>query len=512
MAQGLQIPVGLNMRGLKAGVKSAQGVLRGLGKGLKMGALVGGAAGLAAAMVGVHKAIAGVKEAFDLGGTLSDVSAQTGIAAGDLEVLRLAFENAGAGADQVGPTVNRLQKALVAAAEGGQKGSKVFRDLGLNVALLQKMSPAQQFEAVAAAFSALPDPAERAAAAIAVFGRSGGKLLALFGDRGALADARNTLGGQADILNRAASQFDRVSDLIGNIGVKLRGIWVGIADKIAPVIQTFLEQLNRVDWSGLGQQLGDTLAKAGEVVIALLEAFKQGQGFALASKLLQLGVAHAVNMLWDGAVRTVKFLAATLPPIFGAVLAKLSDPQFWVGIKNLFQSLADSISIAIRDALGWQTHPAFRTLAEERAKTGILQAATAGNVDLPKVLEEAMTRGIAAATGKGGRPLINTTELRDEVARIVGQLAGPVISRETAGTASPRGPVPPAPAEAAVAAALKPMVTSLARIGGEGGGMLARTGLALDRDRNRTLELIRKEQVATRRAITGGGAALAAAF
>ncbi|MEI8311484.1 MAG: hypothetical protein WCH98_12085, partial [Verrucomicrobiota bacterium] len=65
-----------------------------------------------AALAPFASAFAAIKESLDLGGHLTDMSAQTGIAVADLVVLRQAFANAGMDADAVGPQINRLQKAL----------------------------------------------------------------------------------------------------------------------------------------------------------------------------------------------------------------------------------------------------------------------------------------------------------------------------------------------------------------------------------------------------------------
>jgi serine/threonine protein phosphatase PrpC len=75
-------------------------------------AVQGAFAAANAALAPLAGAFNAVKESLDLGGQLSDISAQTGIAVDDLVVLRQAFQNAGVGADGVGPAINRLQKAL----------------------------------------------------------------------------------------------------------------------------------------------------------------------------------------------------------------------------------------------------------------------------------------------------------------------------------------------------------------------------------------------------------------
>ena len=50
-----------------------------------------------------------VKQAFDLGGELNDLRARTGIAVGDIAVLRQEFSNAGKSAEDVGPANMRMR-------------------------------------------------------------------------------------------------------------------------------------------------------------------------------------------------------------------------------------------------------------------------------------------------------------------------------------------------------------------------------------------------------------------
>lgn len=56
-----------------------------------------------------------VRAGLDLGGELNDLSSRTGIAVGDLAVLRQEFTDAGRGAENVGPAIAKMQRSL---AEG----------------------------------------------------------------------------------------------------------------------------------------------------------------------------------------------------------------------------------------------------------------------------------------------------------------------------------------------------------------------------------------------------------
>ena len=67
---------------------------------------------------GVRGAARGMWDALDEAGKLDDLSAQTGLAAQSLSVLRTAFHLAGMAADDVQPVVNKMQRAIADAAAG----------------------------------------------------------------------------------------------------------------------------------------------------------------------------------------------------------------------------------------------------------------------------------------------------------------------------------------------------------------------------------------------------------
>jgi hypothetical protein len=278
----------------------------------------------------------GIKSAADLGGTLSDVSAQTGIAAGNVAVLQRAFEDAGVGADQVGSVINKLQRAIIDAAGGSEKASKNFQKLGLDVVSISKLSPDAQFAAVAKAMEGIADPAERASIAMGIFGKSGGKLLAVFGDKGALAGAGEFLGTQAEILNRQAGLFDTVSDKLGRIPAKLQGFFVGVLDPIAANIDAILTKFESVDFAAIGQRIAsglnfdsvkgsieaiarfsgvvlvDSFVKAIELLGVLLKALFSPEGLTFMKDALLDVFFAAFNAVGEAANQLGKTISAAL--------------------------------------------------------------------------------------------------------------------------------------------------------------------------------------------------------
>lgn len=116
----------------------------------------------------------------DFGNELQKAAVKAGT--GGQAISELAFAARGAGIDlgELSNSLSRMQKAISDASSGTAKAKEVFAALGINFADLKKQAPDQQFETIAQQISLLKDPADKARAAIALFGRAGAELLPLF--------------------------------------------------------------------------------------------------------------------------------------------------------------------------------------------------------------------------------------------------------------------------------------------------------------------------------------------
>jgi hypothetical protein len=291
-------------------------------------AMVGVAAAGAAAFAALGVAAAGVKAALDMGGVLSDVAGQTGMTAGKVMLLRTAFDQAGIGADQVGGTINKMQRAIAEATTGSGPAAEALQKLGLSAADLSAQSPDQAFNAIGAALSGIANPTERAAAAMDIFGKSGGKLLTLFGDSGALATAGDTLGAQASIMDKNASVFDRTSDLINASSNKLQGVFVGMAESIAPAILPLLEQFNKMDFTALGQQIGSAASM-------FIQAMTDGSIWSIIGDSIKISLGNAANFLFRSLSGVITAIARLIPEIVQNAVSFFSlvtKADFWKGM------------------------------------------------------------------------------------------------------------------------------------------------------------------------------------
>ena len=292
---------------------------------MKNFAMIAGALTFGAAIAGAYKLGRALKGAFDMGGRLSDLSAQTGIAVDQLAILQQAFEDNGVEGDKVGAVMNKMQRSIVDFGAGLSTQTRAFERLGITFDQIEGKSPIEQFKMVQNAIANIQDPTLKAATAMEIFGRSGGDMLALFQDSGAIEKATVTMGSSAEILAANAEKFDRISDLLNRASVKFQGIILALAEVAAPRILEALEKFNQMDFAGIGQRFlaGINIEKAKELLIG---AFKIAVAF-LGNKMLE----------------ALRFAAHLSQVAFTHVFEKLSG-NFG---KRLMQGLREVAKIAI---------------------------------------------------------------------------------------------------------------------------------------------------------------------
>jgi hypothetical protein len=336
----------LDTSGFNRGIKSAESGMSKFKAAAGPAVLGAIAAGFAAAAAAAAGLAVGVKGAIDLGGALSDLSTRTGVAAGELRVLQEAFARNGLAAEQVGPGINKLQRAIVEGGQGVATYKRAFDSLGISLDDLRGMSSAEQFQTIGTAINGLTDPAARAATAMQIFGRSGGEMLTLFSNSGAMNEAARSVGDQADILTRNANLFDQASDILGSVATKMQGFFVGVADTLVPALMPLLEAADGIDLSGLGQDLGNAIAFG-------LTVITSGNLGNILSAQLKLSGAQFINLLVQGLTGMAAFLAQRLidiPAEFVTVLGIVTKPEFWAGVGNGLLAAAMKFAAVIQRA------------------------------------------------------------------------------------------------------------------------------------------------------------------
>jgi len=240
-------------KGVSQFSKSIQATMKTAVKGVKA---------LAVGFVALGAGIAvGVKNALALGGRLSDVAEQTGLSVKKIAIWEEAMRQGGVEGEVFGAIVNKMQKSIHDLGRGLSTQKSAFGILGLAFKDLEEMSPDEQLDSIIRALKQLPNLTKKIGAARDIFGRQGSRIFAAIFDEEGMEKAVRTLGKQVELLDKNAITFDRISDVIGGIGKKIQGFFVGISDKIAPELLELAEKWTNLDFAEQGQTLGEEIKK-----------------------------------------------------------------------------------------------------------------------------------------------------------------------------------------------------------------------------------------------------------
>jgi len=403
------------VRKMKTGMKRegdglGASIFGGLKKAAATAAVAAGAA-IAGALAGTAM---GLKNAFDLGGSLTDAAARIGTTAGRAQVLGQAFENAGMAADDVSQTINKMQKGIAEAAAGGQSAG-IFKSLKLDIQELLAMDPADAFTVVGDAIAKIDDPTKRAAASMEIFGKSGGKLLSLFTDSGGIAFAQEQLGKQSEILDKSAGDFDRASDILGGAVRKIQGFFVGMGSQLVGALMPLLDEFNKLDLAGMGERFGAAIKDAMNFLKAAWQEIDFAEAASLLGTALKVGFLESINVLYKGMMAAMSaFGQLMVEEVKNAItlFQILTTPEFWKGMLNAFIGIAHTFSSVLLAMIGTALEYVkkipgaasligdmdkdFRNASAQRARDAAGRFGQAGTNFAPAV-DAAMTRIAEAA-------------------------------------------------------------------------------------------------------------------
>ena len=236
---------------------SLQG-LQGQAKNAAMGfnSLKGAVGGFATAIAG-SAIVAGlgaiVKKSIDAGDELFNLQAKTGLAANSLIGIGNAAKLADVDMGTLGKGLTKLNVNLVKAAEGNEELARKFEALGINVknANGQVVPADKALKQIADRFADMPDGAQKAAAAVALFGKSGTELIPLLNE-GAASMEKFTYKVGEDF----AARSDLFNDTITELSIKTQGFGLELTDSLLPALQSILEVFADLfdtdqDWTAL---------------------------------------------------------------------------------------------------------------------------------------------------------------------------------------------------------------------------------------------------------------------
>jgi len=364
----------LNTAAFESGAKKLQGVAAGAASGISQhfGKIAMAVAGITAAFLGVRAAAQSFNAAIAMGGQLNDLSARTGETAGNLAILQRAFQNAGAGAEAVGPTINRLQRAIVEAGEGSKTYAAAFTKLGLDLDALKTKTPTEQLRAVAEAIKGIENPSEQTAIAMQILGRSGGELMPLLKAMGGEFDrAGQQLGSLPGIIDRTNEHLDRIGDNFKAIGEKGKEFMVGLLERLAPGLADLTDRLANIDAAGFGAKLSEYAQKTVawitetfklkdalnqmEVAIGGITSGNFGDGLNLMFLTARDTALNAINNIVAAAGAAVETIVGAVSKMFRAdgPLLHLLKTSFTIGANYFKEVLMTAMASVLENFGPW---------------------------------------------------------------------------------------------------------------------------------------------------------------
>jgi hypothetical protein len=180
-----------------------------------------------------------------------------------------------------------------------------------------------------------------------------------------MSEAAKLLGNNAAIMEKDAGIFRDISLKLFGVGERIQGFWLGVADKIAPVINPLLDRLLSLDLSSWGQAFATPIANAVAIIAQLamdgtlwqtmgdLAAAAFTYAAEILGKVLKIftvkGFMEGVAMLWDA----IKALGAYMADVFSRVFNKLTKEfaYYLLSAANACANVIDQITVVLGDTL-----------------------------------------------------------------------------------------------------------------------------------------------------------------
>ena len=341
--------------GLSAGVSKASSSLKGLERdvaglrgGMRLLNAVSGAqlfGQIASSAVGVARSLVGLGQAqANVIDDTSKLSARLGMTYGELAGLAHAGDLAGVSMETIGKAATKADIAFVKAAQGSDTAKAGFAAVGLSLADLQGKSSAERFSAITDAIAGLPTEAERAAAAVELFGRAGAELLPLFaGGAGSIQEATEEARRFGMALTNAQGQdVEAMNDSFSKVSAAISGIVKQVTAYLAPSITsiatTFTDFVGSMGGANIGQAIGEGILGAAQYLAGIGDAIISGLS---AVGEFFIGVGASWSTVFDAVGRYASMWAGVGRTLAGVFMTMVGGAA---GILGLISKTAKDIS------------------------------------------------------------------------------------------------------------------------------------------------------------------------
>jgi hypothetical protein len=280
---------------------------------------------------------------------------------------------------------------------------------------------------LAKSIMALPTPAERTAAAMDIFGRSGATLIPLFANfSGELDKAQGYLGSLPRLLDESAGAMADMEDDIGALGDKFNQFVAGLIAGAAGA-DNFASALAKIDTAGIGAGLGEQLRVAFDAPLETAKAI----GYTLLTGAKEAGNAliNAAMFAGEAWVKTVsasEYIAGLGKRLEGAVLVAGYGfiRVMQEGIERIYKLIAqlpgpfgEAARQDLQDIEGWQSRLNARIKEGQDALAEgarLIQGSIDDAVNSTEILSKDWL-GVEQSAADAARHLLEAQKVSDEI-------------------------------------------------------------------------------------------------
>jgi hypothetical protein len=365
---------GSAMKSLQSEVASLRGSMSALVaiNGAQLfGSIVSGASQAINSMISMGQAQAEVIDG------QSKLAARLGFTYGEFAGLALAGELAGVSMDQIGTAATKADVAFVRASQGSAAAQAAFAGLGLNLQQLAGLNAAGRFDAIAASIAALPTEAQRAAAAVQIFGRAGAQLLPLFaGGAEGIQQAREEAERLGLTLTTVQGQdVEAMNDAFTLAGQAISGVVQQVVAFLSPaitgVVDQFTQFIGNIGGANIGQAIGEGILSGAEFLAGIGD-------FLITNFGSVFEYFSGVGQQWGGVVDILQRTAAFLSGVFSA--AQVGLLLVVRGFSGAFEGLV-TVAQSIGQFLGFDTSSLDAVVAGAQAFNAEIDRGITENVN-----------------------------------------------------------------------------------------------------------------------------------
>jgi hypothetical protein len=213
------------------------------------------------------------RAAIQYGDDINKAAIKSGIAVEEFSELAYAAKQSDIEMTSLSTALKKMQVTLSETATSGKGATETLTALGLTVEDLKRLSPDEQFVTLADRIAGLKDPADRARAAVELFGRAGADLLPLFekGAAGIRAFQEEAHRVNATLTGEQAAALAEADDAIKRLSQAWDGAARSMTGVIALPLAGFLDEVT----ARLASQ-EPPLVRAGKLWLDYLKIFGGG--------------------------------------------------------------------------------------------------------------------------------------------------------------------------------------------------------------------------------------------